>query len=263
VLRTRDIPSDRFNASIVASVLRSFVDRGPKLHGEILDGLQDAAFSHDSAVRERAAKVAREFDVKEFASRVRKDAEEHPEAAKQIMRILGGPEATAFFAEMQTEMQEKAIKNYRQSLSRVEDIGLKRWEELTLQTRRGFYVNMGMSLALFLVGTGVIIWGLWTLTQSDDLVQQIGGAFLSAVAAFATTYSGRFWKDPVEHVKDFSAQQIRQQSAFIGYMHALGELRLAFERDYARDEMSPEAIERHQRLLSEASDRMSKQLSIE
>jgi hypothetical protein len=64
-------------------------------------------------------------------------------------------------------------------------------------------------------------------------------------------------------VKDFSAQQIRQQSAFIGYMHALGELRLAFERDYARDEMSPEAIERHQRLLSEASDRMSKQLSIE
>jgi ABC-type multidrug transport system fused ATPase/permease subunit len=242
---------------VVGRVLKSFVDRSPKLHSEILDKLQDAA------VRERAAKVAREFDVKEFAARVRGNAEEHPEAAKQIMRILGGPEATAFFTEMQTDLQEKVRDRYRKPLEELEATGRKRWEELTRQARIAFYLNMGMSVALFLVGTGIIVWGLWILTTADDLVQQIGGGLLSAVAALATTYSGRFWKDPVEHIQGFSAQQARLQAAFIGYMNRIGQASLVFEQDFAEDSVTLDDLERYQRLLDEAVDQASKQLSIE
>ena len=261
IVRTSGIPPVHYNARIIAHVFRELTRATPSCRGDILTKLQVSAFNGDLATRERAVSVAREYDAQEFAARVKQRAAENPSAAKEIMRILGGSEATAFFTELQTDLQQEALERYREPLQELEKTGLQRWEELTRQTRQGFYLNMGMSLTLFLVGTGIIVWGLWLLTRSDDLTQQIGGAILSAVAALATTYSGRFWKDPVEHIQNFSAQQARLQVAFIGYMNRIGQLRLVFESDFAKREMSPEMIERHQRLLNEAIDQASRQLS--
>lgn len=261
IVRVREIPPVHYNARMIIHVFQVLTDMTPSCRGEILTKLQDSALNGDSATRERAVSVARGYDAQEFAARVKQRVAENPAAAKEIMRILGGSEATAFFTELQTDLQQEALERYREPLQELEKTGLQRWEELTRQTRQGFYLNMGMSLTLFLVGTGIIVWGLWLLTRSDDLTQQIGGAILSAVAALATTYSGRFWKDPVEHIQNFSAQQARLQVAFIGYMNRIGQLRLVFESDFAKREMSPEMIERHQRLLNEAIDQASRQLS--
>lgn len=144
---------------------------------------------------------------------------------------------------------------------KLEQISLQRWEQLTRQARTGFYISMAMSVGLFFVGTGIIVWGLWLLTSRENLTQQIGGGILTAVAALATTYSGRFWKDPVEHIQRFSAQQARLQTAFIGYMNRVAELRLVFEHQYSTDGVSIEQLKSYQELLGNAIDQASRQLS--
>ena len=120
---------------------------------------------------------------------------------------------------------------------------------------------MGMSAGLFLLGGGVVVWGLVLLTRSKELTEQIGGGILSGVATLATTFSGRFWKDPVEHIQRFSAQQARLQAAFIGYMNRVAQLRLAFEHDYAADKLGSAEIEKFQDLLSDATSQASQQLA--
>jgi hypothetical protein len=148
--------------------------------------------------------------------------------------------------------QDEPWKDYRGTLEWLEEISLQRWEDLTRQARWSFRISMGMSLGLFLVGTTIVIWGLLLLTRSDDLSQQITGGVLSGLAALVTTYSSKFWKDPVEHIQRFAAQQACVQAVFIGYMNRVAQLRLVFAHHYEKGKIKPDRLESHQRMLSDA-----------
>ena len=261
VIRESQRPDPYFNPCVTTDALQALIKQAPRLYNQLLGTLCDIAYGSDGPVLARSVSVARQLSPEDFAARVKARTTQDPDTAADIMRQLGGPESTAFFAELQTELQTEALENYHQRLQELEEIGLRRWEELTDQTRWGFYINMGMGIGLFMVGTGIIIWGLVLLTRSDSLAQQVGGGLLSAVSALATTYSGRFWKDPVQHVQRFSAQQARVQAAFIGYMNCIGQLRLAFERDYTMGNINPDTAERYQNMLTEAIDQVSQQLT--
>jgi len=119
---------------------------------------------------------------------------------------------------------------------------------------------MFMSFFLFLVGTTIVIWGLVLLTRSRELAQQIGG-LVSALAALATTYSIRFWKEPVEAIQKFAARQACLQAVFIGYMNRVAQLRLVFEYDYDEETITLDGLQAYQEMLSEAITQASQHLS--
>jgi hypothetical protein len=259
IIRASGQPSERFNYEVVALGLQSLITRNPRLHGQVISRLRDLAYECDSEVRQRAIAVARELDPDEFAMLVRTRAEEDPDRAAVIMRLLGGSEALAFFS----PEQSRALKRFREPLEDLEKISRDRWEGLTIQTRRGYYINMGLSIALFVMGAVIVIWGLCLLTQSDDLAKQITGGVVAGLSGLATTFSSRFWKEPVEHIKSFSAQQARLQAAFIGYMNRVAQVRLVFEHNYAMGELTLTDLEEYQRMLSEAIDQAARQLGSE
>jgi len=256
IIRSSGRSSEYFNSKVVTKALQGTISRNPRLRGQIQRELCNLAYQNDSRVRERAVAVARGLGADEFAPLVKARAKDNPTAAAAIMRMLGGSEAAAFFSELQSQTLER----FRAPLVELEEVSRQRWNELTRQARSSFYISMAMSVGLFLVGTTIVIWGLVLLTRSRDLSQQIGGGVLSALAALATTFSGRFWKDPVEHIQRFSAQQARLQAAFIGYMNRVAQLRLVFEHDYATGEIALDELEAYQRMLSEAVTQASQQL---
>lgn len=256
ILRRSGRPDEYFSAVLVARVLEKAIEYKPRLHGKILRDLCELAYEYDGDVRRRAVAVARQLGAGEFASLVKSRAAEDPMAAAEIMRILGGNEATAFFSDLQSQ----ALERFRAPLMELEKVSRQRWNELSRQARSSFYISMGMSVGLFVVGAVIVIWGLVLLTRSGELSRQIGGGILSALAALATTFSGRFWKDPVEHIQRFSAQQARLQAAFIGYMNRVAQLRLMFEHEYATGGITLEKLETYQGMLSEAIDQASQQL---
>lgn len=257
IIRSSGRSSEYFNSKVVTEALEGTIQRNPRLRGQIQRELCNLAYQNDGGVRERAVAVARRLGADEFAPLVKARAEENPTAAAAIMRMVGGSEAAAFFSELQSQTLER----FRAPLVELEEVSRQRWNELTRQARSSFYISMAMSVGLFLVGTTIVIWGLLLLTRSSDLSQQIGGGLLSALAALATTFSGRFWKDPVEHIQKFSAQQARLQAAFIGYMNRVAQLRLVFEHDYATGEIKLDELEAYQRMLSEAVTQASQQLT--
>jgi len=257
IVRSSGRSSEYFNSRVITQVLEGTIQRNPRLRSQIQRELCNLAYQNDGGVRERAVAVARRLGADEFAPLVKARAEENPTAAAAIMRMVGGSEATAFFSELQSQTLER----FRAPLVELEEVSRQRWNELTRQARSSFYISMAMSVGLFLVGTTIVIWGLVLLTRSNELSQQIGGGLLSALAALATTFSGRFWKDPVEHIQRFSAQQARLQAAFIGYMNRVAQLRLVFEHDYATGEIKLDELEAYQRMLSEAVTQASQQLT--
>ena len=257
IIRSSGRSSEYFNSRVITQVLEGTIKRNPRLRGQIQRELCNLAYQNDGGVRERAVAVARGLGADEFASLIKARAEENPTAAAAIMRMVGGSEAAAFFSELQSQTLER----FRAPLVELEDVSRQRWNELTRQARSSFYISMAMSVGLFLVGTTIVMWGLLLLTRSSHLSQQIGGGVLSALAALATTFSGRFWKDPVEHIQKFSAQQARLQAAFIGYMNRVAQLRLVFEHDYATGEIKLDELEAYQRMLSEAVTQASQQLT--
>jgi len=256
IVRGSGRPDSDFNSLITVRALQTARDHSYKLRAWILKQLCDLAYQNTGPIRSRAIEVARRLDAGDFAAQVRVQAEEHPDSAAAIMRLLGGGEAAAFFS----ELQSRSLERYRAPLVSLEEVSLNRWDDLTRQARNSFYINVGMSVSVFLMGSGVVIWGLVLMTRSDEVIQQIGGGLLAAVSAFITTYSGRFWKDPVEHIQRFSAQQARLQAAFIGYMNRVAQLRLMFEKDYTTGDITVEDLGLYQKLLNEAIDQASQQL---
>jgi hypothetical protein len=105
---------------------------------------------------------------------------------------------------------------------------------------------------VFLVGTGFVIWALVLLSLSKESWQQLASA-IAAASIFFVMYRQQFWKGPVEHIRDISAQQARFQAAFIGYMNRVAQLRLVFEDTFTNQRVSLHELERFQRLLNEAT----------
>jgi hypothetical protein len=119
---------------------------------------------------------------------------------------------------------------------------------------------MGLSIGIFVVGVVIVSFGLYMLAGSGDLTWRITGGVLAAFTSAVTAFSSRFWKDPVEHIQGFLAQQARLQTAFIGYMNRVAQLRLVFEKHYSAAELTLEDLEQYQSMLSDAMDQVSQQL---
>ncbi|MCL4265312.1 MAG: HEAT repeat domain-containing protein [Anaerolineae bacterium] len=256
IIRSSKRPEDSFNSTNVAKIVKALIRQNPTLQSKIHRELCDISYRYDSGPRQRAVAVARNLSVEEFAAHVKNRSTENPKAAAQIMRELGGSEATAFF----TEAQSQTLAEYRAPLVEFEDIARQRWEELTLEARRSSATSKWMSVGVFIVGTVIVIWAFILLTLSDEPWQQLAAAF-AGIGSFLAMYSQRFWKDPVEQIQRFSAQQARLQVSFIGFMNRVAQIRLVFEDAYAKDKLPPETMAMYQKWLEEAADKAWQQLS--
>jgi hypothetical protein len=256
VVRGSGRSDEFFDPYRVARGIEALTKRNTRTRPLAMSRLTDVAFSREGGVRHRAVAVAKVLDESRFGMLVRNGANEDPNAAEDIMRLLGGTEATAYFS----SERARAFERYREPVEDLEEVSRRRWEGLTKQTRLAFYVNIGLSIGLFLVGTTMVIWGLVLVGRSSTLAQTITGGILAGLSGLATTFSTRFWRDPVEHIQRFSAQQARLQVAFIGYMNRVAQVRLVFEQQYSDGQLEFDDVKEYQRLLSEAIDQASQQL---
>jgi hypothetical protein len=172
------------------------------------------------------------------------------------MRELGGPEATAYFA----ETRESRIDKYRKPLGDFEDIATDRWDELTVSSRRSYMYSLVTGGVFFIVGLIVVAVGLILLIKSNDQTQMAAGAIMSGLTAIAGMLT-RFWHQPVETVQRFSAQQARLQAAFIGYMNRVAQVRLVFESHYGSREVEIDQLQQYQAMLHEAIAQAASQLA--
>jgi hypothetical protein len=129
-----------------------------------------------------------------------------------------------------------------------------------LEARKSSSTSKWMSVGVFLVGTAVVIWAFVLVSLSNEPWQQVSAA-LAGIVSFLAMYSRRFWKEPVEQIQKFSAQQARLQVAFIGYMNRVAQLRLFFEDVYTKGDVTIEDFNRYQEWLREATDEAWKQLA--
>lgn len=247
--------NQKFNPKVISQTFEGLITQNPNLQGQILEQLGKIAFDNEEA-RSRAISVARHLGAEEFASLVKKRAAENPQTASQIMRELGGSEATAYF----TETQSQTLAEYRAPLIDLEEMARQRWEELTLEAKRSSATSKWMSIGVFVVGTSIVVWAFILLSLSNEPWQQLAAA-LAGVGSFLALYSQRFWKEPVEQIQRFSAQQARLQIAFIGFMNRVAQIRLVFEDAYAKDKLPPETMAMYQQWLNEATDKAWQQLS--
>jgi hypothetical protein len=259
VVRTSGRPNEYFSGDVVDEALRLVTKGRPRARSQLIQRLATEAYQYTGDIRGRIISTAKLLGEGEFAARVKARAKENPAATADIMSTLGGSEAAAFFA----EEQSRRLADYRRPLVELEDVSLTRWNELSRQAGYSFLTSTVMSFGLFFLGATIIVWGLVLLTLSPDLSQQLSGGSLAALAAFLTTFSGRFWKDPAEHIQNFSAQQARLQAAFIGYMNRAGQLRLLFEHDYEAGHVSLDDMASFQMMLSDAINQASEQLRVD
>lgn len=148
-----------------------------------------------------------------------------------------------------SEVQNQALERFRALLTSFEEENLERQARLTKQSRYTFYISILMNASFFFVNVMVIVWGLLLLTYYDNLLQQVGGSMLAALATLSLAFSGRSWSNFVEHARKFYAQQTRVRAAFTAYMNRLSELRLMFETDYLVGKITLGDLERYQRML--------------
>lgn len=245
-----------FNSKTVASILQALIPQNPAFRATIYKKLCEIAYTYKDGVRQRAVAVARRMGAEEFASYVRNASDKNPQEATKIMRELGGSEATAFF----TEAQSQTLAEYRAPLIELENMARQRWEELTIEAKRSSAASKWMSVGVFVVGTGIVIWAFVLLSLSDEPWQQLVAA-LAGVGSFLAMYSQRFWKEPVEQIQRFSAQQACLQVAFIGFMNRVAQVRLLFEGAYAKDNLSSEMVANYQKWLEDATEHAWKQLA--
>jgi len=245
IVRSSKQPSEHFNPDRIIDALDTIMMIHPRLHSQILKRLCDLAYQHDKKVRKRVTSVARGLNTGEFAALVKDKTEENPDAANAIMSMLGGGEAAAFFS----ELQGKALRDYREPLVDLEDMSRERWNELTQLARRSYNASLWLGTGLFIVGVIIIFVGLGLLIFSRDNWQQIGGSLMSVLTAMAAMAS-QFWKEPVVNIQEFFAKQARLQATFIGYMNRVAQLRLVFEDHYAKGEVTLDDLEIYQRGLS-------------
>lgn len=255
VIRKSGRPADLFNSKIIKFILEELIPQNPSLRTRIFTELCEIAYEYDGGPRQRAVAVARQLSPEEFAAQVRGRSSQNPQTATQIMRELGGSEATAFF----TESQSQTLAEYRAPLIDLEDMARQRWEELTLEAKSSSAASKWMSIGVFIVGTVIVFWAFILLTLSKEPWQQFAAA-LAGIGSFLVMYSQRFWKEPVEQIQRFSSQQARLEIAFIGYMNRVAQIRLLFEDAYTKDKLSPEMVANYQQWLQEATDKAWQQL---
>lgn len=256
VIRSSDRQKGLFNSEVTSAALQKLMISSPPLRSLVLDRLAQLAFHNSGEIRERIVAIARIIFPHEFTQLVRARDTENPDAATDIMRLFGGNEAVYYLS----EQQSSKLQQFREPLLDLEGISRKQWEELSQQTRRAFYLSMSMTGLLFVFGVGLVIMGAYLLFAAEDPALKVGGAITSGIISLGTLLSNRFWKDPVDHIRKYSAQQARLEAAFIGYMNRVSQIRFVFESESSSQGISLNSLEKYQAFLSEASSQASKEL---
>jgi hypothetical protein len=249
VVRNTGRAEDLFGLHAVVDALRAVLNVYPTIRNNLVNRLVTASFQGNNACRVRVVNVVREIVPDEFTTLVRARADEDPASAAAIMGLFGGGGAMAFFS----ERQGQALERYRSPLITMEDVALDRWKAMTQQTRRAFYVNVGLSIGIFILGATAVVWGLVLVTRSDNPYQIASGALLSGASVLAAI-SRSFWQNPVEHIQGFASQQSRLEAGFIGYMNRVAQIRTVFESRYSSDGIGLDDLERYQTMLAEANE---------
>jgi hypothetical protein len=255
VVRRSGRSPETFDPTTTSKALDKTIGQSPDLRSTVLRDLCALAFNRTDDVRTRAVLTARELGVTGFAQIVKDRVQENPTAAADILNRLKGSQRTGRSA----EDQHHALAEYWASLLQLEQSAQELWQKLTPEARYSSKASRRVSVAVFVVGTLVVIWSFILMTLSREQWQQLAAA-IGAVGVFWAICRQQFWRGPVEQIQEFSARQTRMQAAFIGYANRLAQLRLVFENAFAAGEIGLYELERYQQLLHEATEQAWRQL---
>jgi len=251
IVRNPDRP-DHFNDKITAECLQAAIDRNPQHRRKIQARLCDLAYQDDMEVRERAVQVGANLDLNDFLQLVRSRASQNPDVFAEIMYRLGRSEPLP---------TQQAIAKYSGKLEDLEKRSLERWDDMAGQSRSSFRLRNIITTVYFLVSLAVIGVGIWLFVTADNVTQQGIGAAVSALTAVGGILMG-FWKFPIEDIKSSSIQQAGVEATFIGFMTRIGQIRLLFEQNYAKGEMSIEELGTYQRMIADTQTQTAEELAL-
>lgn len=178
------------------------------------------------------------------------------ENAKRALIFLGGDEAT--FAML--ENRQQSFQKYKNLLEEVHQESMKQWRNTERRAQTAFWTVVLLNISTFVVGVVLIGVGLYLIVTSNNPTQTISGAILSAVATFATSISRVFIRGPLGLITRSPADQGITQGAFMSFMDDISEIRLAFEDQYTKGQVSLDDLQRFQEMRAIAGDRLSKRL---
>ena len=252
VIRNPDRPNN-FNDESTAQFLQTAIGRSPQLRKVVRVRLCNMVFTDDSETHERAVQVAAKLDTDGFMQDVRMKAREHPDIAARVFYQLG--------VDAPAPSQRQSLTDYTERLERLEDRSLKRWDDMAHQSKVSFSLRNWLTVGYFVASLVVIGVGLGLWVTSDDVITQGIAGIVSALTAIGSMLT-KFWKAPVDDIKDSLIQQAGIEATFIGFMTRTGQIRLLFEQDYARGEIGTEELETLQRMIADAQTQSNRELAL-
>ncbi len=89
IIRTSGRPKEFFNTKLSADAIKKIAELNPRLIGQTLHKLRDIAFEyHNQPVMSRCVFVAQKINQKEFVALVGERANESPEVAQKILKVI-------------------------------------------------------------------------------------------------------------------------------------------------------------------------------
>jgi len=241
IIRKSHRPEKYFNPQITASSFEPLFEKNPHLYEFVHLTLRDLAFNEDKGVSERAIKVGDALNFDYFKQLIRQKAEEFPEKSSRILFRLGDtgnlPSIT------------NSLNNYTNTLKDLEDESIKRWREITKQSKIDYWVRMILTIIFFIAALIIIGIGLWLLVTSKDILTQGIGLALSSITTIGGMLSN-FWKESIGDIKNSQLQQAGIEAAFISFMTQNGQIRLVFSKKYETGEITLDELNVYQSLAS-------------
>ena len=262
VVRRSGRPDERFSAKVVVHSLQAIIQHNPEMAERIRTRMCDLAYAHTGAVRQRAVAVASALGDEAFVDEVRSRQKKNASAAAAIVDMLGKNQSAAAFSEQEKQSLER-LKGLRALLTQLETLSQERWHALMRQARWSFALNRGLSVAFFLLGVGITVWGAIAITLYPGVWLPLASGLLALLMAVVLSLGVRFWQSPTERIHRFSARQAQLHVGFLGFLSRVAQVRLVFENHCAAGEMSLGDLERYQKVLKDAIAQASLVLSEE
>ncbi|PWB72051.1 MAG: hypothetical protein C3F07_12570 [Anaerolineales bacterium] len=243
-------PNDEDAAKIDQAKTRARINASEKVVNEIVKEqtelesgvplLVDALRLIDPPEAESAAMVLSRYLFSEDVS-VRQRAE-------KALRLVGGEKA------VQTLMGQKSevLRAYNDLLTKTDEPIQQLFQETMHQARFSFMVSQIMSIVVFVVGIGAIIFGLYTAFQSgNERIEFIFGAGTSIIGAIAVLLD-LLVRDPHKRVQEATSILLRIKVIFLGYLRQIHQIDATFKHEFIEGgrEFGQKDVEKTTRLIN-------------
>lgn len=148
--------------------------------------------------------------------------------AERALKLVGGEKA------VQTLMGQKSevLRAYNELLEKADEPIQDLFRDTMRQAQRSFGISQGMSIAIFVIGLGALIAGLYmAFTAGQVGIEFVFGAGTSIVAVIAVLLD-LLLLDPHKRVQEATSVLLRIKVIFLGYVRQVHQIDATFKHEF-------------------------------